>query len=131
MFLVLLIQCIVFHDGGITALGANVLNMAIIGVLVGYFIFVIVNKLMHGARKARIIGAFLEGWISVILAGIACGLEIGYSPAFPYGIYITVPVMGQWHAALGVIEGIITAFIIGYLTIKAPYLVPAMEVNLK
>lgn len=131
MFLVLLIQCIVFHDGGITALGANVLNMAIIGVLVGYYIFVIVNKLMHGARKARIIGAFLGGWISVILAGIACGLEIGYSPAFPYGIYITEPVMGQWHTALGVIEGIITAFIIGYLTIKAPYLVPAMEVNLK
>lgn len=131
MFLVLFIQCIVFHDGGITALGANVLNMAIIGVLIGYYIFIIANRLMHETRKARIIGAFLGGWISVILAGIACGLEIGYSPAFPYGIYITVPVMGLWHTALGIIEGVITALIIDNLIMKAPYLVSTMEVYLK
>jgi len=128
MFLVLFIQCIVFHDGGITALGANVLNMGIIGVLVGYYIFTVTNKVVREARKARIIGAFLGGWISVIVAGIACGLEIGFSPACPYGVCVTVPVMGSWHAVLGVIEGIITALVVDYIALKAPHIIQGVGV---
>jgi len=60
MFLVLFVQCIVFHDGGITALGANTLNMAIINVLVGYYLYLIVLKLIKNDVKiARVIGSFL------------------------------------------------------------------------
>ncbi len=121
MFLVLLVQCLVFHDGGITALGANVLNMAIIDVLVGYGMYMLVVKAMGNSRKARMLGAFLGGWLGITLAGIACGLEIGFSPSFPLGITITVPVMGIWHAVLGVIEGLITALIVDYLYPRLPH----------
>ena len=69
---------------------------------------------------ARAIGAFLGGWIGITLAGIACGIEIGFSPAFPYGIAITVPIMGVWHAILGVIEGIITALVVDILYPRLP-----------
>jgi cobalt/nickel transport system permease protein len=123
MFLVLFIQCLVFHDGGITALGANVLNMAIIDVLVGYLLYRGFIKIFGAKNSVRTISAFLGGWLGIVLAGLACGLEIGYSPSFPYGVTITVPVMVGWHAILGVVEGIITASVVMYLVRKAPHLV--------
>ena len=122
LFLVLFIQCLVFHDGGITALGANVLNMAVIDVLVGYGIYKLVTSTLGDNRKSRLIGAFLGGWIGITLAGIACGLEIGFSPSFPYGVLITVPVMGIWHLILGVVEGVITALVVDYLYPRLPQL---------
>lgn len=121
LFIVLLIQCIVFHDGGITALGANVLNMGIVAVLTGYYFYILASKIWGESRKARLIGGFLGGWLGIFFAGIACGLEIGFSPAFPFGVAITVPVMGVWHAILGVIEGVITALIVDYVYLKAPH----------
>jgi len=123
MFLVLFVQCVVFHDGGITALGANVLNMAIIACLVGYLTYRSALKLLKRGDAARLLGSFLGGWLSITLAGLACGLEIGYSPAFPYGVAVTVPIMAGWHAALGAIEGVITALVTLYVARKAPDLI--------
>jgi cobalt/nickel transport system permease protein len=120
LFLVLLIQCLIFHDGGITALGANALNMAIISVLVGFFVYRMLVKAFGTGNSVKFTGAFLGGWLGIVLAGAACGLEIGFSPAFPYGVAITVPVMVAWHALLGIVEGMITAFTILYLINKAP-----------
>lgn len=123
LFLVLLVQCLAFHDGGITALGANVLNMAIIDVLVGYAIYRAFVKSFGRRRGVSCAAAFIGGWLGITLAGIACGLEIGFSPSFPYGVAITVPVMGFWHALLGVIEGIATSLVVAYVLTKSPYLV--------
>ena len=123
IFLVLLVQCLVFHDGGITTLGANVINMAIIDVLIGYGIYKAVTKAGNYSKTARLVGAFLGGWIGITLAGIACGIEIGASPSFGFYLDVTVPVMGIWHAILGVIEGIITALVFGYVHTKAPSLI--------
>lgn len=132
IFSVLLVQALVFHDGGVTTLGANVLNMAIIAVLVGYFVYhqILVSRL--GAKDSiRFSGAFLGGWLGITIAGAAAGLQIGYSPSFPYGIAVTLPVMVGWHAALGVIEGMITALTILYLAHKAPQLLSIGEGGIK
>lgn len=123
LFLVLFIQCVVFHDGGITTLGANVLNMAIVACLIGYLTYRSALKLIKRRDAARLLGSFIGGWLSITIAGLACGLEIGYSPAFPYGVAVTVPIMAGWHAALGVIEGIITALTILYVARKSPDLI--------
>lgn len=123
MFLVLLVQCLVFHDGGITALGANVINMAIIDVAVGYLTYRLLIKLFGFKIFTQTVASFIGGWLGIMLAGLACGLEIGYSPSFPYGVAITVPVMAGWHAILGIVEGVITALIVTYLARKAPYLI--------
>lgn len=116
MFLVLLVQCLVFHDGGITTLGANLLNMAIIDVLVGYAVY----KAFPERYKA--LGAFIGAWAGITLAGIAAGIELGLSSSMPYGLQVTLPVMGGWHAALGLIEGFITAGVYEYLFRRAPYI---------
>ena len=115
MSLVLLIQCIVFHDGGITALGANILNMAILGVVTGYLAYKIVISILGKDSKGRFVGGFLAGWLGIVVAGLACGIEIGLSTYFGFNLDVTVPIMVSWHALLGVIEGLITAFIIEYI----------------
>ncbi len=120
MALVLVVQCLIFHDGGITALGANVLNMAIIDVLVGYAAY---RALKDFGNRGALVGAFLGGWLGITLAGMAAGIEIGLSSSFEFGLEVAVPVMTAWHAALGVIEGIITAFVIAYLRTRASFMV--------
>ena len=122
MSIVLVTQAIVFHDGGITTLGANILNMGIVDVLVGYAVFKLVTRLVPG-RKGRLLGAFLGGWLGIAVAGTVAGIEIGLSPQFPYGVEITVPVMAFWHTLLGIVEGIITALVVDYVYTHSPSLV--------
>ena len=129
--LVLIVQCLVFHDGGITALGANILNMGIVAVVVGYYVFKFCRRVLGDGRRARFVGAFLGGWLSITLAGIACGVEIGLSPQFPYGVGVTVPVMGGWHALLGVVEGVITALVVDYVYERAPSFVVVREIEVE
>ncbi len=124
MFLVLLVQCLVFHDGGITTLGANLLNMAVIDVLVGYAVY------KAAPPRHKTLAAFLGAWLGITLAGIAAGIELGVSAYTPYGLQITLPVMGGWHAALGVVEGAITALAYRYLEHRAPYLLGAKQARL-
>lgn len=121
MVSVLTIQCLVFGDGGITALGANIFNMAIVDVFVGYWIF----KALR--RYNQDVSLFLAGWIGIWLGAIAAGVEIGVSSIFAYGLATTVSVMGIWHGALGIIEGVITMLAVRYVLIKQPDLVPISE----
>ena len=109
--LVVTVQALVFNDGGITTLGANILNMAVIDVVVGYAVYRLALRLLGSSPRARMIAAFLAGWLGITAAGTAAGVEIGLSPSFPYAVEVTVPVMAAWHAALGVIEGAITALV--------------------
>ncbi|MCS7121817.1 MAG: energy-coupling factor ABC transporter permease [Archaeoglobaceae archaeon] len=103
MTTVLLIQTLVFADGGLTAIGANVWNMAVVNVFLGYWIY------KGFERFNRKLAAFLAGWLGVTAAAIFCGIEIGLSKYFVYGLTITVPIMAIWHAVLGIVEGTITA----------------------
>lgn len=120
MFLVVLIQCLIFHDGGITTLGANSINMAILDVVIGYLIYKVLTKMLGSSRSVRTAGAFLGAWLGVVVAGAAAGIQIGYSSSFPYGIVVALSIMLGWHLGLGIIEGVITAFTILYLAKKAP-----------
>ncbi|MGC9146694.1 MAG: energy-coupling factor ABC transporter permease [Infirmifilum sp.] len=117
MALVLLTQALIFHDGGITTLGANILNMGVVAVFTGYFVYRLAPE------KYKVIASFLAGWLSITLAGIVCGVELGLSSSFLYGLGITVPVMGGWHAVLGVVEGAITAGVYAYLKARYPTLI--------
>jgi len=114
MAIVLTVQCLCFGDGGITALGANIWNMAIIDVFVGYLIY---KALLD---KNRTLAAFLAGWIGITLAATFCGIEIGISSTFKYQITQTVPVMAIWHCILGIIEGAITAIVVEYVAKTRP-----------
>jgi cobalt/nickel transport system permease protein len=123
--IILLIQGFVFGDGGITALGANVLNMGIVAVFSGYLVFKAISKL-HRGKGVALVGAFVGSWVSVVLGAFVCGIEIGLSSIFPYGIDVTVPAMVFWHVFIGLGEAIITVVILAALIKTKPEVVPAI-----
>jgi cobalt/nickel transport system permease protein len=104
---VLLLQCFIFQDGGITSLGANVLNMGIIAPFAGYYLYKGISGLMGGGRNGMLVGSFVGAWISVFLAASACALELWASGSSP--LKVAFPAMAGWHAVIGVVEGLITA----------------------
>lgn len=115
---ILLIQGFIFGDGGITALGLNILNMAIVGSLSAYLAIRLVPK------KFELPGVFLAGWLSVFLAATACALALAGSyaidPAFGIDGAVSIPAMLVTHAIIGVGEGVITAGIVAFLVKVAP-----------
>ncbi len=119
MMLVLIIQCFVFGDGGISALGANALNMAIIGVLSGYVVYKGFRKLLSKSGYNIFLAGFMAGWLSLTLSGFACGVEIGISQYFGLNLSVTVPIMFTWHLVLGIVEGILTGLILRYLVSRS------------
>lgn len=108
MTIVLLVQALFFADGGISAFGANVFNMAVIGGLSFYIVKLVAGNSIKGKRFA--LGVFAASWLSVVLGALACGLEIGASPAFSQvgGIAVTVPAMLFWYTLIGLCEAAIT-----------------------
>lgn len=114
MFSVLVIQSLLFGDGGITALGANIFNMGIVAVLVGWYVYKILRK-YH-----ETLATFLAGWIGIFLGAVAAGVELGISSTFQYELAVTVTVMAIGHGLLGIVEGVITASVVAYLQKTRP-----------
>jgi cobalt/nickel transport system permease protein len=114
MTIIFVLQAFLFGDGGLTALGANVLNMGIIGVVVPAFLVLAFNKITKG--KGLLIGVFIAAFLGDVLAAILAGVELGFSqPIFQYGLNIAVPAMAINHSVIGVIEGVVTAVLVAVL----------------
>ena len=102
---VLLVQALIFGDGGITALGANVLNMAIIGGFVGLYTFKGLNGFI-GKYAAAGVGA----WLATVIAALACAIEMGIAGQFPMNIGIAS--MVTYHVFIGIIEAVLTVIVL-------------------
>jgi cobalt/nickel transport system permease protein len=114
--IILVLQALLFGDGGLTALGANVLNMGVIGVFVPCALFLLMNKFVKGAGKALYVLVFVSAFVGDVLAAIAAGTELGLSqPIFQYGLSVAVPAMAINHSIIGAAEGIVTMVLIGTL----------------
>jgi len=106
MTTVVSIQALIFQDGGLLALGANLFNMAIVGVAVAHFTYTTVQKLARGKSWGIFVGGFVAAWLSIVIAALACALELAVSGTSPANI--AVPAMGGIHALIGIGEGLIT-----------------------
>ncbi|MCE5213688.1 MAG: cobalt transporter CbiM [Methanobacterium sp.] len=103
--IVLLVQGLFFGDGGITALGANVLNMGIIAGVVGLYTF---KGLRKSIGKYPAIG--VAAWLSIFLAALATALEMAFAGTFP--LVEGLAMMGIYHAFIGIIEAVLTVVVI-------------------
>ncbi len=115
--IILVLQAFLFGDGGLTAMGANVLNMGVIGVFVPCIVFLIANKAFKlKTRTSIFVTIFISAFLGDLLAAISAGTELGLSqPIFAYGIGIAVPAMAINHSIIGVAEGVGSVIIIGTL----------------
>ncbi len=120
---VLLVQCLIFQDGGLTALGANILNMALIGTVLSYYIFQLVKSIL--GRPRFLAAVAIAAWCSVLLAAIACSLELAFSGTSP--LVIVLPAMAAVHALIGVAEAIITTLVVAFIARTRPDLIFALQ----
>jgi cobalt/nickel transport system permease protein len=110
---VLIVQCLLCGDGGLLALGANFVNMGVIGSMIGYAIYAPIRNAI-GGRKGILIGAMAAAWFSVILSAGAFAVEFAASGRFD----MFLPVL-SWmvlvHAGIGIGEALITGLVIRYV----------------
>ena len=119
---VLLVQALIFSDGGVLALGANIFNMAFIGAVVGYAIYCSARKFLPGLR-GRITAVFFAAWLSTVLAAVTCAGELSLSGTLAPGVVF--PAMVGVHALIGIGEGLITSLVILAIARTRPDLLDA------
>lgn len=106
---VLIVQCLMFADGGISALGANIFNMGLIGGVGGWTVYSGVRRAVKGLFGC-VLAATFAAWCSTVLASIACAGELATSRTV--GWSVVLPAMAGIHMLIGVGEALITALVL-------------------
>ncbi|MDA0269595.1 MAG: energy-coupling factor ABC transporter permease [Chloroflexi bacterium] len=118
---VVALQALLFQDGGLVVMGANILNMGIITVLLATLIYRVCRPFALGNAAALGI-AFVAAWITVEASAIATALQLAASGTSP--LEVVFPAMVSVHALIGIGEGLITAAALGFVLATRPDLVP-------
>ena len=130
----LVVQALLFGDGGITAIGANCFNMAFVLPFVGYYLYRAISYYAPAGSNRKVIAAFLGGYIGINVAAFLAGVEFGLQPLLhhtasgqalycPYGFKVAVPAMlGEHLLVFGWIEAIVTALVVKSLQKQSPEL---------
>ena len=128
----LAIQALFFGDGGISTLGANCFNMAMVASLVAYASYRLIAAGAAITSKRRVVAAAIAGYLAVNAAALVAAIEFGIQPALfhdargmplyaPYPLSIAVPAMMIGHLTLaGVAEAVISAGLVAYLQVADP-----------
>ncbi|MEN6474457.1 MAG: cobalt transporter CbiM [Syntrophaceae bacterium] len=133
----LIVQALLFGDGGITAIGANCFNMGVVIPFVGYYVYQLIsgNSAISSAR--RWVAGAVAGYVGLNVAAVIAGIEFGIQPLIahaqdghplyaPYSLSVAVPAMAIEHLILfGLVEALVTALIIKYLQKADPDLLAA------
>lgn len=107
------VQALLFQDGGILALGANIFNMSIVGVFVAYAIYNLLTNLFKKQPWGIFVAGFTAAWTSILIASLSCALQLALSGTSPANI--SVPAMALIHALIGIGEGLITTGALAFL----------------
>jgi cobalt/nickel transport system permease protein len=130
----LVIQALLFGDGGITAIGANCFNMAFVLPFMGYYIYRAISYKASIGSNRIIFAAGIAGYVGVNAAALLTGIEFGLQPLLhhtvsgqplycPYGLKVAVPAMAGGHLLIiGWIEAMVTALVVKYLQKQEPAL---------
>lgn len=130
----LIIQALIFGDGGILAIGVNCFNMAFLMPVCGYAIYKLISGTSALGSRRNLVATFIASYIGINLAALATAVEMGIQPLLftsptgtpLYGFYplsVTIPAMMFAHMLFaGVLEGVISALAISYVVKFAPHL---------
>ncbi len=130
----LVIQALLFGDGGITAIGANCFNMAFVMPFAGYYLYKVISYNAPVNSRRRVIAAGVAGYFALNFAALFTGVEFGLQPLLyhtssgqalycPYGLNAAVPAMAVEHLLLfGWVEALVTALVVKYLQKHSPEL---------
>jgi cobalt/nickel transport system permease protein len=114
MSAVFIVQAIFFQDGGMTALGANIFNMGLIGAVIGYYVF----RAINAVSGRLLVSVAIAAWCAVMLASIATAIELVVSGTAT--LEIVLPAMAGVHAVIGLVEAAITVAVLAYILKTRP-----------
>lgn len=118
------IQGLIFQDGGLVVMGANILNMGILTALVGYGIY---RSALGRSRGTRLVVAGIAAWISVMTAALATSLQLWLSGTA--ALEIVMPAMLGVHALIGIGEALITVGALAFIEQTRPELLSTAQVE--
>jgi cobalt/nickel transport system permease protein len=122
MTCVLIVQCLMFADGGLIALGTNIFNMAVVNVCGGYFAFKLAKTFVRSEQeRGTVFAAAFAGWFGTVLASVLCAGELAFSKSVPWSI--AFPAMVNIHMIIGIGEGLATALILLAVVRSRPQLI--------
>lgn len=131
----LIVQAVIFQDGGITCIGANCLNMAVIMPFVGYGVYWLIGGRAGVKSPLRWVGAAAGGYVGLNAAALATAFELGIQPLIahsasgqalyaPYPLSAAIPAMAISHLlVIGFVEAIVTGMVVAYLQKADPALI--------
>lgn len=114
MAVVFIVQAFLFQDGGLTVLGANVVNMGLIGTFGGYYLYRTMRNLV-GRYNGRglLAGTAIAAWTSVVAAAIVAAVQLALSGTVPLVVALTA--MASWHVMIGIGEAVISVIAVSYI----------------
>ena len=110
---VLLMQGLLFADGGLSAIGLNVFNMSLIGVWCGYGSFLLLKKLLPKKKTSIAVAAFFAGLLSVPAAAAGFVLQYANGGTATFSVATVLAAMVSTHVLIGIGEGLISALAVG------------------
>jgi len=124
---VLVVQAVGMADGGITALGANVFNMAVVGGMFGYLVFVLLRKLGSRSLTGYLMAVAVAAWISIVASATAVSLQLAASGTVP--LRVGLPAMVSVHMIIGLGEALITTTVVAAVLVSRPDLVRSFTLS--
>jgi cobalt/nickel transport system permease protein len=122
MTVVFIVQALLFQDGGLTALGANIFNMGLIGTFGGYYLYKAVRSLFGFSRwRGMAMGTAIAAWASVVMAAFMCSVQLAVSGTVP--LQVALFAMLSWHFVIGIGEALITLAAVSYIWRTRPDLI--------
>jgi cobalt/nickel transport system permease protein len=112
MTAVIAVQALVFQDGGLVIMGANIFNMGVVGTLGGYGLYRVIARVLGGEDRARLPAAGIAAWAAVVAGSISMSLQLAAS-GIPLGIVL--PAMVGVHVFIGLGEALITVAALAFI----------------
>ena len=120
---VVVVQALAFADGGLTALGANVLNMAVVTAFGGYGVFRLLRRVLPANASGVVVATGVAAGLSVPLSAMAFTVEWLFGATAPVPFDTVFGAMVGVHLLIGIGEGVISALAVGAVLAARPDLV--------
>jgi len=115
MTAVVAVQALLFQDGGLVIMGANIFNMGVVGTLGGYALYRGLTRVFGGEERGRLPAAGIAAWASVVGGAVAMAIQLGASDVVPLGL--ALPAMVGVHVLIGIGEALITVAALAFIGI--------------
>lgn len=117
MAVVLMVQCFIFQDGGVAALGTNIFILGVIGSMAGGILFQALRRIIKGKRSLFWSG-FIASWLAVVASAISCAFILSTSHVVSFKVGMSL--IGGVHVLFGLVEGFVTGTVLETIANRRP-----------